>query len=458
MEFRILGPLEVADNGRRVELGGQKLQSAARGAAPPRKRGRVGRPSDRRLVGTRPSGDRRENAEPMSRGFAGRSMAATPTLRRPACSRPEDTATCSAWSPAVWTHTCSRACSPRHDWRSRAAIPNARRRGCARPSASGEARRLRTSPTSRSRRRRSRGSRSCDSPRSRSESMPTSRSAAARRLVPELEGLVAAHPLRDRLRGLLMLALYRADRQAEALEVYQQGRRALAEELGLEPSQALQRLERQILEQDDALAGPSHAALSRLVPAPARRQPVRIALVGAAVLVAAIVGAAVRLTAAIGRSMSGRSGARPCERRDAGRCRSGPRRRTSRSAKEVSGCRRRRPIVSRIDPESRTVERTFSTLDPDRHRGRRPLGLDRQRTRVVLRLRRPGQRLATRPRVRCRHGDDPASTRTDGRRRRHRRPQPAAPGSDARRNLGDRSEWTRVADRSSDESCGGDDR
>ena len=75
-------------------------------------------------------------------------------------------------------------------------------------------------------------------------------------LVGELEALVARHPLRERLRGQLMLALYRSDRQAEALDVYQEGRLALAQEVGLEPSQGLQRLERRILEQDPVLAPP----------------------------------------------------------------------------------------------------------------------------------------------------------------------------------------------------------
>jgi DNA-binding SARP family transcriptional activator len=74
-----------------------------------------------------------------------------------------------------------------------------------------------------------------------------------RELVGELEALVAEHPLRERLRGQLMLALYRSGRQAEALEVYQVARRTLVEELGLEPSAALQRLEKAILQQDRSL-------------------------------------------------------------------------------------------------------------------------------------------------------------------------------------------------------------
>jgi DNA-binding SARP family transcriptional activator len=77
-------------------------------------------------------------------------------------------------------------------------------------------------------------------------------------LVGELEGLVAEHPLRERLRGQLMLALYRSGRQAEALESYQQARRVLTDDLGLEPSEALRGLQKAILAQDPALeAAPS---------------------------------------------------------------------------------------------------------------------------------------------------------------------------------------------------------
>jgi YVTN family beta-propeller protein len=75
-------------------------------------------------------------------------------------------------------------------------------------------------------------------------------------LVPELEGLASEHPLRERLRGQLMLALYRCGRQADALETYREGRALLADELGLEPGDELRRLERAILEQDPALASP----------------------------------------------------------------------------------------------------------------------------------------------------------------------------------------------------------
>jgi DNA-binding SARP family transcriptional activator len=71
----------------------------------------------------------------------------------------------------------------------------------------------------------------------------------------ELEGLVARHPLRERLRGQLMLALYRSGRQAAALETYQVARRLLDGELGLEPSEALKTLQKAILAHDPALEG-----------------------------------------------------------------------------------------------------------------------------------------------------------------------------------------------------------
>jgi len=74
-----------------------------------------------------------------------------------------------------------------------------------------------------------------------------------RELIGELEALIAEHPLREHLRGQLMLALYRSGRQAEALEVYQRARRALVDELGIEPSSELQELNRLILRQEPGL-------------------------------------------------------------------------------------------------------------------------------------------------------------------------------------------------------------
>jgi DNA-binding SARP family transcriptional activator len=73
-------------------------------------------------------------------------------------------------------------------------------------------------------------------------------------LVAELQTLVAARPLQERPRALLMRALYRAGRQTDALEIYREGKRVLDEELGLEPGPELRDLERAILRQDPALA------------------------------------------------------------------------------------------------------------------------------------------------------------------------------------------------------------
>jgi predicted ATPase/DNA-binding SARP family transcriptional activator len=91
------------------------------------------------------------------------------------------------------------------------------------------------------------------------------------RLVSELEALVAQHPLREGLRYQLMLALYRVGRQAEALALYRQTRELLVEELGIEPGADLQRLERQILAQDETLA--SEAVETVLPPPPVALTP-----------------------------------------------------------------------------------------------------------------------------------------------------------------------------------------
>ncbi|MDQ4068321.1 MAG: tetratricopeptide repeat protein, partial [Actinomycetota bacterium] len=89
-------------------------------------------------------------------------------------------------------------------------------------------------------------------------------------LVGELEALLAAHPLRERLRGQLMLAFYRSGRSADALACYQEGRRLLRDELGLEPSEALRELEGAILRQEETLQAPT--AVSR----PATNLPARL--------------------------------------------------------------------------------------------------------------------------------------------------------------------------------------
>jgi DNA-binding SARP family transcriptional activator/ABC-type branched-subunit amino acid transport system substrate-binding protein/streptogramin lyase len=114
------------------------------------------------------------------------------------------------------------------------------------------------------------------------------RLGADARLVPELEGLIAEHPLRERICAQLMLALYRAGRQADALDAYANARRRLVEELGIEPGPELQDLQRRILEQDREL-GPPPRPLARV----AQRAPWLIA--GGAALIAGAAAATVLL-------------------------------------------------------------------------------------------------------------------------------------------------------------------
>src|SRR5919109_5157629 len=122
------------------------------------------------------------------------------------------------------------------------------------------------------------------------------------KLVGELEALVAAEPLRERLRGQLMLALYRCGRQAEALQAYRDARRVLVDELGIEPTRELRDLGRAILRQDETLnpartVAPPHAAdggaPERALPRPARgaRRGRRLGAVGVCALVVAVAAA-----------------------------------------------------------------------------------------------------------------------------------------------------------------------
>ena len=83
-------------------------------------------------------------------------------------------------------------------------------------------------------------------------------------VVPDLTAMVADHPLRERMRGLLMIALYRCGRHAEALRVFAEGRRVLAEELGIDPGGDLSRIHQQVLTMDPALAAPHGLALVML--------------------------------------------------------------------------------------------------------------------------------------------------------------------------------------------------
>jgi len=98
-------------------------------------------------------------------------------------------------------------------------------------------------------------------------------------LVPELGTLIAEHPFRERLRRQLMLALYAAGRQADALDAYQQARRTFVDELGIEPSPALAELQRAILDHDVALSAPRPSVPLAPAPSPGmaeRRQTVTV--------------------------------------------------------------------------------------------------------------------------------------------------------------------------------------
>src|SRR5262249_18315847 len=88
----------------------------------------------------------------------------------------------------------------------------------------------------------------------------------------ELQLLVSKHPLLERLRAQQMLALYRASRQADALEAYQRPGQSRVGERGIEPSQALQRLQQGILRQDPALEAPAGITASI---GPGSSEPVR---------------------------------------------------------------------------------------------------------------------------------------------------------------------------------------
>ena len=107
-------------------------------------------------------------------------------------------------------------------------------------------------------------------------------------IVSELEAAVQEHPLRERLRASYMLALYRLGRQADALAAYRDGRRILADELGLEPGPELRDLEKRILDHDPDLA----AAAGPQSRAGRRRSALLVGLAGVVLLVAAA-GAAV---------------------------------------------------------------------------------------------------------------------------------------------------------------------
>ena len=114
-------------------------------------------------------------------------------------------------------------------------------------------------------------------------------------VVGELEALLREHPLRERVRAQLMLALYRCGRQAEALETYRDGQRLMSRELGLEPGPALRELEGKILAHDPELAAPARPRrrappVAEEPPAQSmRRRAAAFVILAAAALLAAVV-------------------------------------------------------------------------------------------------------------------------------------------------------------------------
>jgi DNA-binding SARP family transcriptional activator/streptogramin lyase len=129
-----------------------------------------------------------------------------------------------------------------------------------------------------------------------------------RTVLPELEALVTSNPLRERTRAQLMLALYRCGRQADALACYQQGRELLDEQLGLETGPELRELERRILEHDPEL-GPAHRPTLRRPKATRRRLLTLVA--GGIVLVGAATAAAVTTVETAGGSPSSAASGNP---------------------------------------------------------------------------------------------------------------------------------------------------
>jgi YVTN family beta-propeller protein len=122
-------------------------------------------------------------------------------------------------------------------------------------------------------------------------------------VVPELQALVAEHRLRERFVGQLIVALYRSERKADALRVYDDLRLALAEELGLEPSEGLQQLHREVLNDDPALSAPARllpqsetAGVARTPAMFSGRRGVLLGLGGALLLGAALAVAVLEVT------------------------------------------------------------------------------------------------------------------------------------------------------------------
>src|SRR5262249_26326233 len=178
-------------------------------------------------------------------------------------------------------------------------------------------------------------------------------SGGAEELVAELEGLVARHPPRERLRGQLMLALYRAGRQADALAAYQDARNALLAELGLEPTRGLQELQKAILAQDPQLDARRARAIT-----PGRRAATPV--VGRDPELAVLEAGGGRAPRRRGRPLPGRRSGRRGQDEARGRAR-----------EPGEGARPRRPLGPRLGRRRRAALLALASGDPRAARERR---------------------------------------------------------------------------------------
>jgi DNA-binding SARP family transcriptional activator/ABC-type branched-subunit amino acid transport system substrate-binding protein/DNA-binding beta-propeller fold protein YncE len=179
-------------------------------------------------------------------------------------------------------------------------------------------------------------------------------------LVPELEALVRGHPLRERLRAFLMLALYRSGRQAEALETYRHGRQLLDSEVGLEPGPELRDLERAILAHDPALDGPQRA-----IRRTTRRRSGALLAAGGVLLLAAALTAVILVRDRGGQTSSGGGGAEALDAQTGKLLATVPLGAAPSSIAVGAGAvwvlDANDKTISVIDPDTRSLENVFST-------------------------------------------------------------------------------------------------